>query len=267
MDLKLTGKVALVTGSTAGIGRAIAERLLREGATVIVNGRTSDRVAKVVSELRPLATRPDALRGLAADISLAPDADRLIRELPDVDILINNMGKYEPVPFEQITDDQWLDMLNANVLSGIRMSRHYLPRMLKRKQSPGRIIFVSSESGLNTPTEMIHYGVSKTAQLAVARGLAQLCAGTAVTVNSILPGPTWSEGVEQFVKDVAATRKVDAKVIETEFFQTVRPSSLLKRFATVEEIADLTAFLASPLSAATNGAAVRCEGGILNTLA
>lgn len=265
MDLKLTGQVALVTGSTAGIGRAAAERLLREGATVIINGRGADRVAKVVNELRPLAARPDAIRGIAADLSIAGDADRLLADAPDVDILINNMGKYEPVPFEQITDDQWLNMFNANVLSGIRLSRHYLPRMLKRNS--GRIIFVSSESGLNTPTEMVHYGMSKTAQLAVARGMAGLCSGTSVTVNSVLPGPTWSEGVEQFVKDVARSRGISEKTVEQEFFQTVRPASLLKRFATVEEIADMIAFVASPLAAATNGASLRCEGGIINTLA
>lgn len=265
MDLKIAGQVALVTGSTAGIGRAVAERLLREGASVVINGRTAARVAATVNELRPLATKSASVRGIAADLAVAADSDRLIRELPDVDILINNVGKYEPVPFEQITDEQWLDMLNANVLSGIRMSRHYLPRMLKNNR--GRIIFVSSESGLSTPSEMIHYGVSKTAQLAVARGLSHLCAGTQVTVNSVMPGPTWSEGVEQFVKDMARSRGVDEKTIEKEFFQSVRPTSLLKRFATVEEIADTIAFIASPLAAATNGASVRCEGGILNTLA
>lgn len=278
MDLKLTGQTALITGSTAGIGFAIAQRLLAEGCDVIINGRGHKRVDAALAKLR--AGLEDnipssgghshlkgtgSVRGIAADVSTADGCAALVAAVPQVHILINNAGMYAPVPFEEITDAQWSDIFQANVMSGIRLSRHYLPLMLKA--NAGRIVFVSSESAVCTPTEMIHYGMSKTAQLAIARGLAQRCAGTAVTVNSVLPGPTWSEGVEQFVKDLAAASGATAAAVEADFFKTARPNSLLKRFATNQEVADMVAFVASPLASATNGAALRCEGGIVPTIA
>lgn len=264
MDLKIQDQLAIVTGSTLGIGRAIAERLLREGARVVINGRSEARVSEAVAAVRPLARTPQHIRGVVGDVSTKEGADAIIAAVPEADILINNAGIYAPQAFEDICDEEWLRLFNVNVLSGIRLSRHYLPRMLKADR--GRIVFVSSESAVNTPTEMIHYGTTKTAQLAISRGLAQRCAGTKVTVNSVLPGPTWSEGVEQFVADVAASRGISNKQVETEFFQTVRPTSLLKRFITVDEIADTVAFIVSPLAAATNGASIRCEGGIISSI-
>ncbi len=265
MDLKIQDHIALVTGSTLGIGKAIAARLLREGATVFINGRSQSGVDAAVKELAPLARTPRHIRGVAADVSTAQGAQAIFAAAPEADILINNAGIYAPKAFEDITDDDWLSMFNINVLSGVRLSRYYLPRMIKADR--GRIVFVSSESGVTTPTEMIHYGTTKTAQLAISRGLAQRCVGTKVTVNSVLPGPTWSEGVEQFVADVASSRGMTKEQVETEFFQTVRPASLLKRFISVEEIADTVAFVVSPLAAATNGASIRCEGGIIPTIA
>lgn len=265
MDLKLSGHSALVTGSTAGIGLAIAQRLMAEGCSVIINGRGQKRVDAALAELRTGTAGAGSARGIAADVSTAAGCDALIKELPQVDILINNAGMYAPAAFEEITDQQWTDIFEANVMSGIRLSRHYLPPMLKANR--GRIVFISSESGVCTPTEMIHYGMSKTAQLSISRGLAQRCAGTTVTVNSVLPGPTWSEGVEQFVKDIAASTGSSAKAVEADFFKNVRPNSLLKRFATNQEVADMVAFVASPLASATNGAALRCEGGIIPTIA
>lgn len=265
MDLKVSGKTVLVTGSTQGIGRAIAARMAAEGATVIVNGRSADRVGEALKEIERTAARPGLAIGLVADLSDAAETAKAIQRHPDVDILVNNLGVYEAVPFLEITDEKWLRIFEVNVLSGVRLARHYLPRMLKKNS--GSVVFVSSESALCTPAEMIHYGMTKTAQLAVSRGLAQLCAGTSVTVNSVLPGPTWSEGVERFVTEVAAQRGVSAKVVEEEFFKTVRPNSLIKRFATVEEVADTVAFVCSPLAAAISGAAVRCEGGAVPTIA
>jgi len=279
MDLKLTGQTALITGSTAGIGFAIAQRLLAEGCDVIINGRGHERVDAALAELRagfedngpsgggphPHHKGTGSVRGVAADVSTTEGCAALVAAVPQVHILVNNAGMYAPVPFEEITDAQWNDIFQANVMSGIRLSRHYLPLMLKA--NAGRIVFISSESAVCTPTEMIHYGMSKTAQLAISRGLAQRCAGTAVTVNSVLPGPTWSEGVEQFVKDLAAASGSTASAVEADFFKTARPNSLLKRFATNQEVANMVAFVASPLASATNGAALRCEGGIVPTIA
>lgn len=262
MDLQLRHKRALISGSTAGIGLAIAKALAREGADVIVNGRSEGRVEAAVKEVHQAGASGEVFAS-AADLSSRNGVDSLLRQFPAVDILVNNLGMYEPKPFEQITDEDWLRIFEFNVLSGVRLSRAYLPGM--KKKNWGRIIFISSESGINIPAEMIHYGVTKTAQLAVSRGLAETTAGTGVTVNSVLPGPTRSEGVEEFVQSMARERKTDAATIEKEFFQTVRPSSLLQRFATTDEVAALVEFVASPLSSATNGAALRVDGGVVRS--
>jgi NAD(P)-dependent dehydrogenase (short-subunit alcohol dehydrogenase family) len=263
MDLQLTGKLALVTGSTAGIGLAIAEALAGEGAHVIVNGRTADRVSKASAKIR--AAHPNAqLEELALDLSTPEGVVETTHRFPELSILINNLGVYEPKPFEEITDEEWGSMIETNFMSGVRLSRHYLPRM--RFNDWGRIQFISSESAVNIPVEMVHYGVTKTMQVALARGLAESTAGTGVTVNSVLVGPTWSEGVEGFIKDMATTKNVSASQVEEEFFKNVRPSSLLQRFETTAEVASMVAFLASPLASATNGAAVRVEGGLLRSI-
>jgi len=263
MDLQLAGKKALVTGSTAGIGLAIAEALAVEGASVIINGRTQARVDAALAQVR--AKNPSGpLEGLAADLGGAIGIALAIQAFPDVDILINNLGIFEPKPFEQITDEDWFRFFEVNVMSGVRLSRHHLPLMKHRNW--GRIVFVSSESGLQIPKEMVHYGVTKTAQLAVARGMAETTKGTAVTVNSVLPGPTESEGVSQFVDQLAANNKVTRQEIEREFFKTGRPSSLLQRFERPEEIAALVAFVVSPLASGINGAALRVEGGVVQSI-
>lgn len=265
MDLQLGGKTALVTGSSAGIGYAIAELLLKEGATVYVNGRTQKRVDEALAKLKSaVKDAVGKVHGIAADLGSAEGVAALAKTLPDVDILVNNVGIYEPKPFDEITDDDWTHIFDVNVMSGIRLSRQYLSGMLKRNW--GRIIFISSESGVNIPKEMIHYGVTKTAQLAIARGLAETTSGTNVTVNSVLPGPTASEGVGEFVENMAKQGKTDKQSVEKEFFETVRPSSLIKRFASVDEVANMVAFIASPLSSATNGAALRVEGGIVRSI-
>jgi NAD(P)-dependent dehydrogenase (short-subunit alcohol dehydrogenase family) len=258
MDLQLNGKRALVSGSTAGIGYAIANALAKEGAAVIVNGRTQKRVDHALKQLR------GNVEGIAADLGTAAGVEETIARFPDVDILVNNLGIFEVRTFEEIDDRDWLRFFEVNVMSGIRLSRHYLPRMKQRNW--GRIIFMSSESGIQTPVEMIHYGMTKTAQLAVSRGLAETTAGTGVTVNSVLPGPTASEGVAGFVASMAAQQKTDAAAIEREFFRTVRPSSLLKRFATSEEVAALVAFVSSPVASAINGAALHVDGGTVRSI-
>jgi NAD(P)-dependent dehydrogenase (short-subunit alcohol dehydrogenase family) len=261
MDLQLRGRRALVTGSTAGIGFAIAEALAREGAAVIVNGRSQARVEEALGRLA--GTGAD-LVGLAGDLGTAAGVDEAIARHPDLDILVNNLGIFEPKPFEAIPDQDWQRFIEMNFMSGVRLCRHYLPRMKERGW--GRIIFISSESGVNIPVEMIHYGVTKTMQIALARGLAETCTGTAVTVNSVLPGPTRSEGVIQFVADLAAQQGVDTAQVEHDFFATARPSSLLQRFAEPAEVASLVAYLASPLASATNGAAVRADGGVVRSI-
>ncbi len=254
MNLQLNGKFALVTGSTAGIGLAIAKSLAAEGAVVWVNGRTQSRVDEAVKQVGHGA------RGFAGDLSDAAVAERLRQQLPEVDILINNLGIFEPKPFGEIPDEDWRRFFDVNVLGGVRLSRFYFDGMLKRNW--GRIIFISSESAVQIPAEMIHYGMTKTAQLAVARGLAELTAGTNVTVNSVLPGPTRSEGVNTFVQQLSGG---DVAGFEKEFFEKHRPTSLIKRFETVEEIASVVTFVASPLASAINGAAVRAEGGLLKS--
>jgi NAD(P)-dependent dehydrogenase (short-subunit alcohol dehydrogenase family) len=257
MDLQLKGKKALVTGSTAGIGLAIARELAAEGAQVVVNGRTQKRVDEALKSVAGGV-------GVAADMGTAAGAAAVIAQHPDVDILVNNVGIFAAKPYDQIPDAEWLQFFETNVLSGVRLSRHYLPRMVAR--GFGRVLFISSESGLQIPAEMIHYGMTKTAQLAVARGLAESVAGTGVTVNSVLPGPTRSEGVGQFVESVAAQRGVTTQQMEKEFFQHMRPSSLLKRFETVEEIAHMVTYLASPLASGTTGSAVRVDGGVVRAI-
>lgn len=262
MDLQLTDKVALVTGSTAGIGLAIARRLAAEGAEVILTGRTEARIEQARAAI--LADTPRArVRGVAVDFGRADEVQRLLREVPTVDILVNNVGIFDPKPFAAIADEEWLRFFEVNVLSGVRLSRQYFPHM--QQQNWGRIIFISSESGLQIPAEMIHYGTTKTAQLAVARGLAELTTGTGVTVNSVLPGPTASEGVEEFIGKLAAEGQTRAEA-EQDFFAHARPSSLLKRFITPDEIATMVTYLASPLAAATNGAAVRVDGGVVRSI-
>jgi NAD(P)-dependent dehydrogenase (short-subunit alcohol dehydrogenase family) len=264
MDLGLTGKRALVTGSTAGIGFATAEALAREGAHVIVNGRTQRRVDEVLSKLR--ATIGGArVDGIAADVSGAEGCGQVIAAFPELDILVNNMGIFEPKPFEEISDADWVRFFNSNVMSGIRLSRHYVRAM--RSRNWGRIVFVSSESGLQIPAEMIHYGVTKTAQIAVARGLAESLAGTNVTVNSVLPGPTASEGVVGFVANLAASSGQTPAQVEKEFFRQVRPSSLLRRFEDPAEIGAFIAFVCSAQASATTGAALRVDGGVVRAIA
>ena len=258
MDLQLTHKTALITGSTAGIGLAIAQRLAAEGAAVIITGRTQARIDEAQAAI--LKETPGAnVRGVAVDFGEVAQVDNLLHEVPTVDILINNVGIFEPKPFAEITDADWLRFFEVNVLSGVRLARQYFPLMLKR--NAGRIIFISSESALQIPAEMIQYGTTKTAQLAVARGLAELTKGTAVTVNSVLPGPTASEGVGDFLKQMSGGKS--PAEAEKDFFRDVRPSSLLQRFAEPAEIANLVAYLVSPLAAATNGASVRADGGVV----
>jgi NAD(P)-dependent dehydrogenase (short-subunit alcohol dehydrogenase family) len=261
MDLKLQGRRALVSGSTAGIGRAIATSLAREGARVIVNGRAQSSVDKAVTELRA-ATAGDVV-GFAGDFGTAAAAEEIAHRHPDVEILVNNFAIFEPKPFEEIPDADWVRFFDVNVVSGIRLARLFLPAM--KRANWGRIIFISSESALQIPVEMIHYAVTKTAQIAVARGLAESVAGTGITVNSILPGPTKSRGVLEFVGALAKAAGKTAEEIEADFFEKVRPTSLIKRFETVEEVASLVTYIASPLASATTGAALRVDGGVVKS--
>jgi len=261
MDLELKGKRALVTGSTAGIGYAIAASLAKEGARVIVNGRTQEGVDEAVRKIKA-EIGGDAV-GFAGDLGRAPAAEALVRLHPEADILVNNLGIFEPKPFEEIPDADWLRFFEVNVVSGARLARLYLPGM--RRANWGRIIFISSESGLQIPAEMIHYGVTKTAQIALARGLAEAVAGTGITVNSVLPGPTRSRGVGDFVEALAKGAGKSVDEVETEFFEKVRPTSLIKRFATPEEVAALVTYVASPLASATTGAALRVDGGVVKS--
>jgi len=263
VDLKLNGKVALVTGSTAGIGFAIARSLAQEGAHVYVNGRTQERVDTAMAAIRSLAGT-DRVDGIVADFSSAIGAEAVIAKVPAVDVLVNNVGIFEPKPFAEIPDADWYRFFEVNVMSGVRLSRYYLAGMLKRNW--GRILFISSESAVQIPAEMVHYGMTKTAQVAIARGIAESVAGTGVTVNSILAGPTASEGVSGFVEAMAKQQNKSTDQVEEEFFQRVRPSSLLKRFATIEEVAAMATYVAGEPSSATNGAAQRVDGGVVRAI-
>lgn len=262
MDLQLKDKKALVSGSTAGIGLAIAKKLAAEGAEVIVNGRTAERVDKAVAEIKA-ETGNQKVRGIIADFIKVDEIDALIKQLPAVDILINNVAIFEPKDFVEISDADWLKFFEVNVLSGIRLSRAYFPKMLEKNW--GRIIFISSESALQIPAEMIHYGTSKTAQIAVSRGLAELTKGTNVTVNTVLPGPTLSEGVGGFIEAMAKNGNTTEEQVKQKFFAEIRPTSLIQRFTEPDEIANLVTYLSSPLASATNGAAVRADGGVVKT--
>jgi NAD(P)-dependent dehydrogenase (short-subunit alcohol dehydrogenase family) len=263
MDLGLRGKIAVVSGSTAGIGLAIASALATEGAKVVVNGRTQERVDAALKTIQQQVSGAD-MRGVAADLGTASGVDTFLSQVSAADVLVNNLGIFDPKPFLEIPDADWMRFFEVNVLSGVRLARAYLPGMLKKDW--GRIIFISSESAQHIPAEMIHYGMTKTAQVAVARGLAESVAGTGVTVNSVLPGPTASEGVGGFLESMAKQQNISIPEIEKQFFQNVRPTSLLKRFETPEEIASVVAFVASTQSAAINGSAVRAEGGVVRSI-
>ncbi|MCE7068133.1 SDR family NAD(P)-dependent oxidoreductase [Dyadobacter sp. CY326] len=259
MDLQLKGKTAFISGSTQGIGFAIAQNLLKEGASVVINGRTASKVDDAVKRLQESVPNAN-VSGIAADFSKVEEIDALLQKLPEIDILVNNAGIFEPKAFTEIADADWFKFFEVNVLSGVRLSRHYFPKMLAKDW--GRIIFISSESAVNIPEEMIHYGMTKTAQLSISRGLSELTKGSNVTVNSVLPGPTKSEGVADFVKQLGEANQVTAEEAEKDFFKNARPSSLLQRFASVEEVANLVTYVASPLSSGTNGSALKVDGGV-----
>jgi NAD(P)-dependent dehydrogenase (short-subunit alcohol dehydrogenase family) len=264
MNIDLSGKTAIVTGSTSGIGFAIAKGLAEAGARVIVNGRKAARVDEAVANLRKHVAGAEVI-GVAADLATAEGVENFAAEVKDADVLVNNLGIFEPKPFLDIPDADWLRFFETNVLSGVRMARHYLPNMLVKNW--GRIVFISSESALNTPAEMVHYGMTKTAQLAISRGVAELTAGTGVTVNSVLPGPTRSEGVGEFFGRMAAEAGVSQPEMEARFIAEHRPTSLLRRLAGVEEVANMVVYLCSPQASATNGAALRVDGGVVKHIA
>jgi len=263
MDLGLKGKVAVVSGSTAGIGLAIASTLAAEGAHVVVNGRTDERVTTAVDSIMK-QHKGAHVRGVAADLGKAEGVAKFVRQVPEADVLINNLGIFEVKAFADIPDSEWLRFFEVNVLSGVRLTRHYLSGM--QRKNWGRVIFISSESAQQIPSEMIHYGMTKTAQVSIARGVAQTVAGTGVTVNSVLVGPTSSEGVGTFVKEFARQKGISEAEFEKQFFVNVRPSSLLKRFETPEEVGGVVAFVASEQAAVINGAAIRAEGGVVTSI-
>lgn len=263
MDLQLKGKTAFISGSTAGIGFATAKLFAAEGANVIINGRSQKTIDKAVVELKSAYPSVE-VKGYPADFSKADEVSKLIEQIGEIDILINNAGIFEPKPFTDIPDEDWFRFFEVNVMSGVRLARHFFPKMLKKNW--GRIIFISSESGVFIPQEMIHYGMTKTAQLAVSRGLAELTKGSGVTVNSVLPGPTRSEGVNDFLESLAKQGNLTMQQVEENFFNKERPSSLIRRFADVKEVANLVVYLSSPLAAATNGAAMRVDGGLVKSV-
>ncbi len=265
MDLKLQGKRAVVTGATGGIGQAIAASLAAEGVQVVLTGRTRASVDKAIAEIRAAGKQPLTIAGVVADMGTAAGAETLAREVQATDILVNNLGIYESKAFGDIKDEDWLKLFEVNVLSGVRASRTYLPGMMERNW--GRVIFISSESSIMVPSEMIHYGMTKTAQLSISRGLAETTKGTGVTVNAVMPGPTRSANIMDFMRSMSSDAKAEESAIEAEFFRKFRPSSLLQRLLESEEIANLVTYLASPLSSATNGAALRAEGGLLKSIA
>lgn len=264
MRIDLSGKRALVSGSTGGIGRAISEGLARAGAAVTINGRTQQRVDQTLAELRSLV--PGAtFDGVAADLSTPEGASAVFERRPEVDILVNNVGTAKPKPFAELTDDDWLELFQLNVMSGVRLSRHYVAPMVSHGW--GRIVFISSESALNIPKEMIDYGMTKTSQLAISRGLAETVAGTGVTVNAVLPGPTRSEGVTGYLEEAASKSGLTLDQMEEQFLATMRPTSLIGRFASTEEVANLVVYTCSTQASATSGAALRVDGGVVRYLA
>ncbi|HEY4055561.1 MAG TPA: SDR family oxidoreductase [Kofleriaceae bacterium] len=263
MQFGLENQSVLITGSTAGIGFAAAVAFAREKAHVVLNGRNEERLRGAIDGVKK-AVPGATVVGIAADVATADGIAKLLAAHPDVDVLVNNAGIFAPQAFEDIKDEDWMRFFETNVMSGVRLARHYFPRMLKKNY--GRILFVSSESAVQIPVEMIHYGMTKTAQLAIARGLAERTRGTGVTVNSVLPGPTGSEGVGEFVRQLAASRGITFEEMEREFFATARPSSLLARFASPDEIANMIVYLGSRAASATNGAAVRVDGGVVRSI-
>ncbi|SAL64819.1 Short-chain dehydrogenase/reductase SDR [Caballeronia terrestris] len=260
MDLHLDNKLALVSGSTKGIGHAIAVSLAREGARVIVNGRTQASVDDALAKLREQVPGAKA-EGFAGNLAEREQVDAIVARYPAVDVLVNNLGIFDPKPFDEIPDEDWQHFFETNVMSGVRLSRAYLPKM--KEKNWGRVVFISSESGIQIPVEMIHYGVTKTAQLGLSRGLAESCAGTGVTVNAVLPGPTHSDGVEEMARKMGGGKSFAE--FEKEFFETARASSLIKRFATTEEVANMVVYVCSEASSATNGAALRVDGGVVKS--
>jgi NAD(P)-dependent dehydrogenase (short-subunit alcohol dehydrogenase family) len=264
MIIDLKGRTAVVTGSTAGIGRAIAEGLARAGAAVVINGRTQERVAKGIAEIRTLVAGAD-VTGIASDVATADGAAAFLSRVPEADILVNNVGTARPKPFEELTDADWTALFEFNVLSGVRMTRHFLPKMVERGW--GRVVFISSESAVNVPKEMIDYGMTKTAQLAISRGLAESVAGTGVTVNAVLPGPTRSESLANWMNAVAAPQGITLEAAEQQFLATMRPTSLIRRFASTEEVANMVVYVCSEQASATTGAALRVDGGVVRFVA
>lgn len=263
MKIDLSTRSAIVTGSTAGIGLAIATGLAGAGAQVVVTGRTRARVDEAIAAIRKDV--PDArVTGVAADLGTAEGAAALIKQVPDTDILVNNLGIFEPKDFFEIDDAEWTRFFEVNVNSGVRLSRHYAKGMASRGW--GRVQFISSESGVQVPAEMVHYGVTKTAQLGVSRGLAEVLAGTGVTVNAILPGPTLSEGVSEFFGKIAKDQGKSQEEVERDFIQTHRPTSLIKRLLSVGEIANASVYLASEQASGTTGAAIRVDGGVTRSI-
>ena len=263
MDLQLKSKTAFISGSTQGIGFAIAKQLLKEAAKVIINGRTQKKIDLAIRKLTEEI--PDAdVYGIPADFANTDEVNQLLAKLPDIDILVNNVGIFELKPFAQIRDEDWSKIFEVNVLSGIRLSRLLLPKMLEKKW--GRVIFISSESGINIPENMIHYGMTKTAMLSISNGLAKLTKNTEVTVNTILGGPTYSDGVAETITQIAQAQQQDITAIKSYVMNNYNPSSLLQRFIDPSEIANLVVYLSSPLSIATNGSALRADGGVLNTI-
>jgi len=263
MNIDLNGKTALVTGSTIGIGFSIAQRLAKSGAIVYVNGRSEERVTEAVQRLQDSVPGANVY-GIAADLGTAAGTQTVVKQLKEVDILINNLGIFEPKPFFEISDSDWQKFFDVNVMSAVRLSRHFTPKMVKKKW--GRVIFIASESAVQIPAEMVHYGMTKTALLAVSRGLAETVAATGVTVNAVLPGPTKSEGVMTFIEKMTSETKRSFESIEEEFFKTVRPTSLIKRFATPEEVANFVTYIASKEASATTGAALRVDGGVVKSI-